>query len=49
MENRETVMPSSIDSNAIDVLNCAGGIGRPNVDSYEDNKAITIRSNIIST
>ncbi|KAI4852782.1 hypothetical protein E4T44_01258, partial [Aureobasidium sp. EXF-8845] len=44
MENRETVMPSSIEPNAIDVLNCAGGIGRPNVDSYEDNKAITIHA-----
>ncbi|KAH0591639.1 hypothetical protein MHUMG1_10625 [Metarhizium humberi] len=31
------------------VLNCAGCTGRPNVDWCEDNKAQTVRSNVIGT
>ncbi|KAI9681106.1 MAG: hypothetical protein M1817_002388 [Caeruleum heppii] len=31
------------------VFNCAGCTGRPNVDWCEDNKAATIRSNVIGT
>lgn len=31
------------------VINCAGKTGRPNVDWCEDNRAATVRSNVIGT
>ncbi|KAI5227249.1 NAD(P)-binding protein [Aureobasidium subglaciale] len=49
MENREAVMAELDRVKPTHVMNCAGCTGRPNVDWCEDNKAATIRSNVIGT
>ncbi|THZ34450.1 NAD(P)-binding protein [Aureobasidium pullulans] len=49
MENREAVIEELNRIKPTHVLNCAGCTGRPNVDWCEDNKAATIRSNVIGT
>jgi 3,5-epimerase/4-reductase len=49
MENREGVVAELDRVKPTHVLNCAGCTGRPNVDWCEDNKAATIRSNVIGT
>ncbi|THW84464.1 NAD(P)-binding protein [Aureobasidium pullulans] len=49
MENREAVIEELERIKPTHVLNCAGCTGRPNVDWCEDNKAATIRSNVIGT
>jgi 3,5-epimerase/4-reductase len=49
MENREAVIVELDRVKPTHVLNCAGCTGRPNVDWCEDNKAATIRSNVIGT
>lgn len=49
MEDREAVKAELSKIQPTHVLNCAGCTGRPNVDWCEDNKAATIRSNVIGT
>jgi len=49
MENREAVIAELDRVKPTHVMNCAGCTGRPNVDWCEDNKAATIRSNVIGT
>ena len=49
MEDREAVMAELKHVKPTHVLNCAGVTGRPNVDWCEDNKAATIRANLIGT
>lgn len=49
MENREEVIAELERIKPTHVMNCAGCTGRPNVDWCEDNKAATIRSNVIGT
>jgi 3,5-epimerase/4-reductase len=49
MEDREAVIFELEEIKPTHVFNCAGCTGRPNVDWCEDNKAATIRSNVIGT
>ncbi|KAJ9663850.1 hypothetical protein H2198_000610 [Neophaeococcomyces mojaviensis] len=49
MEDREAVRAELLKVQPTHVLNCAGCTGRPNVDWCEDNKAATIRSNVIGS
>lgn len=49
MEGREAVLAELEREKPTHVLNCAGVTGRPNVDWCEDNREVTIRSNVIGT
>lgn len=48
-QNRESVIAEIEKYKPTHVLNAAGVTGRPNVDWCEDNKAETIRTNVIGT
>ncbi|GMI40252.1 hypothetical protein TeGR_g4949, partial [Tetraparma gracilis] len=49
LENRESVAAELDEVKPTHVLNAAGVTGRPNVDWCEDNKAATVRANVIGT
>jgi 3,5-epimerase/4-reductase len=49
MQNREAVAAELDEIKPTHVLNAAGVTGRPNVDWCEDNKAETVRANVIGT
>jgi len=49
MQNREAVAAELEKIKPTHVLNAAGVTGRPNVDWCEDNKAETVRANVIGT
>lgn len=49
MEQRDEVIKAILSVKPTHVLNAAGCTGRPNVDWCEENKAQTVRSNVIGT
>mmetsp|Transcript_14991 Transcript_14991/g.30835 ORF Transcript_14991/g.30835 Transcript_14991/m.30835 type:complete len:277 (+) Transcript_14991:21-851(+) len=49
MQNRESLAAELDKIKPTHVLNAAGVTGRPNVDWCEDNKAATVRANVIGT
>ena len=49
LENRESVAAELDEVKPTHVLNAAGVTGRPNVDWCEDNKAATVRANVVGT
>lgn len=49
LENREAVAKELDEVKPSHVLNAAGITGRPNIDWCEDNKAATVRTNVIGT
>lgn len=49
MEDMQAVHKALDEHRPTRVINCAGKTGRPNVDWCEDNRAATVRSNVIGT